>query len=265
MIVALVLVGLVAYNLLLREPAAADGPIEAIPLATSAASAAQPTTAAAAATAAPADAAATAPADAAATAAPADATAPTAAASASAPAGELRFQIVPDQSEVRFKLTEELRGAPTNVVGKSNQVAGELAIVPDDLSKVQVGTIQINARTLETDSTQRNRAIRNFILNTDSYEFITFKPSSISGLEGAAALGQEYSFDIAGDLTIRDVTKPVVFKATVKPESAEKLSGTASTVIKRGDYNLTIPSVPFVANVAEDVTLEIDFVAAPVS
>lgn len=247
-IVVVLLVGVAAYNLLLREPAAADGPIQAIPLGTQA-PVAQPTAA---------------PAAAAPTAAPAEAAAPTAAASPAA-GGELRFQIVPDQSEVRFKLSEVLRGQPTNVVGKSNQVAGQLAVLPDDLSKVQVGTIQINARTLETDSTQRNRAIRNFILNTDSYEFITFKPTAISGLSGKAALGQEYSFDIAGDLTIRDVTKPVVFKATVKPEAADKLSGSASTVIKRADYNLSIPNVPFVANVGDDVTLEIDFVAAPVS
>ncbi|MFN8477280.1 MAG: YceI family protein [Kouleothrix sp.] len=59
-------------------------------------------------------------------------------------------------------------------------------------------------------------------------------------MSGKATLGQAYSFEIAGDLTIRDVTKPVVFKATATPESADKLTGTASAAIKRGDFNLTI-------------------------
>jgi hypothetical protein len=38
----------------------------------------------------------------------------------------------------------------------------------------------------------------------------------------------------------------------------------ASTTIQRGDFGLTIPNVPFVANVGEEVLLELDFVALPV-
>ena len=34
---------------------------------------------------------------------------------------------------------------------------------------------------------------------------------------------------------------------------------------KRSDYNLQIPSVPFVANVSDDVVLTIDFVAQAVT
>jgi len=51
----------------------------------------------------------------------------------------------------------------------------------------------------------------------------------------------------------------------VQGESTTRLTGTATTVVNRGDYNLTIPSVPNVANVGEDVTLEIDFVAEAAS
>jgi polyisoprenoid-binding protein YceI len=254
---ALLLVAILAYvifGVLLRAPEAASGPISAIPIATRAPATSAPAESSASATSAPAAAATTAPDTTRATSAPAAVT-----------ADQLLFQIVPDQSEARFKLSEVLRGQPTNVLGKTNQVAGQISITPNDLSTSQLGTIQINARTFATDSSQRNRAINNFILETANYEFITFKPTAITGLSGKATLGQAYSFEIAGDLTIRDVTKPVVFKATATPESADKLTGTASAAIKRGDFNLTIPSVPFVADVSDDVTLEIDFVAAPVT
>jgi hypothetical protein len=40
-----------------------------------------------------------------------------------------------------------------------------------------------------------------------------------------------------------------------------QIQGSASATIERGDFNLAIPNVPFVANVGEDVTLAIDFVA----
>lgn len=172
----------------------------------------------------------------------------------------LLFQIVQEESEVRFIINEELRGEPKKVVGVSNQVAGEIAVDPSDLSALQVGIIQVNARTLVTDEDRRNQAIRNRILNTDAYEFITFTATEIIGLSGRGELGQSYTFQMAGDLTIRNVTQSVVGDVTVQVESVSRLTGSASIVVDRSDYNLVIPNVRFVANVGEKVTLEIDFV-----
>jgi polyisoprenoid-binding protein YceI len=175
--------------------------------------------------------------------------------------GALVFQIVPDKSEVRFTIPEDLRGQPNSVVGKSNQVAGQIAVNPDDLSAAQVGVIQVNARTFVTDDGRRNRAINNFILNTAEYEFITLTPTEIRGLSGRAELGRDLTFQIVGDLTIRDVTKPVVFDVIARPTSEMQMTGSASTTINRGDFQLQIPNVPFVANVGEQIALAIDFVA----
>lgn len=171
------------------------------------------------------------------------------------------LQISQAASEVRFVLSEELRGQPTTVVGSSNQVAGEIAVDPGDLSTAQVGIIQVNARTLATDSDQRDRAIRNQILSTDSYEYITFTPTDVIGLEGSAEPGETFTFQIVGQLTIRGVTQPVVFDVTATVDAMNQLSGTAAATIQRSDYGLVIPSVPSVANVSEAVRLEIDFVA----
>lgn len=262
-------VGYWLYDSVLGDTAPASGPITAIPLATTAPAATEPTTAPAEPTAAveptaepvepttaPATEATTTP-EAAATPAPASTT-------GEAPNEVLRYQIVADESTASFTLTEDLRGQRVTVVGTTNQVVGELAVNPSDLSSAQIGVIQVNARTIATDSGNRDRAIRNFVLNTDSYEFITFTPTAIEGLSGSGALNQPFSFTIQGDLTIRDVTRPVVFEATVQAESADRLTGTATTIVKYADYNLQIPDVPFVANVSDDVELKIEFVALPV-
>jgi polyisoprenoid-binding protein YceI len=190
-----------------------------------------------------------------------EAAAPTVEATAATSSGLTVFQISQAESEARFIIFEELRGRPLDVVGRSNQVAGELAVDPADLSNAQVGVIQINARSLATPDDQRNRAIRNRILNTDAYEFITFTPTEVRGLSGSAAPGDSKSFQLAGELTIRDVTQPVVFDVTVTAESATRLTGSARATINRADFNLIIPSVPSVANVGETVRLELDFVA----
>jgi polyisoprenoid-binding protein YceI len=175
--------------------------------------------------------------------------------------GPVVFQIVPDQSQVSFSIYEELGGQPKTVVGTTSEVAGQLAVDVQDLSETQVGVIQVNARTLTTDNDRRNGAIRNFILNTDQYEFITFTPTSVTGLSGAAQPGQSFTFQMIGDLTLRDVTRSVTLNVTAQGVSATQITGTATATVNRGDFNLTIPSVRNVANVGEEVTLQIDFVA----
>ena len=94
------------------------------------------------------------------------------------------FKIVPAGSETRFLIDEVLRGDPITVVGSTDQVAGQLAVDPGDLSSAQVGVIQVNARTLTTDNQFRNRAIKNRILRTDQHEFVTFTPTEVVGLNG---------------------------------------------------------------------------------
>ncbi len=176
--------------------------------------------------------------------------------------GTQLFQIVPDQSEVSFKMSEMLHGQPNTVIGRTNQVAGSVLIDPTKPANSQVGTIRVDARTLVTDSDMRNRIIGRAILQSDQFEYIEFKPTACTGLPQSVALNQPFTFQITGDLTIRSVTHPVTFDATVTPMSATQVKGTAAATIQRSDYNLTVPSVPSVADVSEAVQLQIDFVAA---
>lgn len=171
------------------------------------------------------------------------------------------YTIDPAGSQVRFELDEDLRGVRTTVVGITDQVAGQLSLNLGDLSQTQVGIIQINARTLVTDNTFRNRAIQNEILDTGAFEFITFTPTGIEGLPASAALGEPVTFTITGDLTIRDVTLPATFTVEATADSDRQVTGTATAVVNRADYGLQIPSVPNVANVEEEVDLFIDFTA----
>ena len=246
MLVVVAIAGLALFNLAFTNNTAPSGPITAIPLVVSTAAPEQPQAAAASET----------------TIAASPAAETTALpANTAQGSGLVVFQIVPDQSQVSFSISEELGGQPKTVVGTTSQVAGQLAVDTQDLSQTQVGVIQVNARALATDSERRNGAIRNFILNTNQYEFITFTPTSLTGLSSAAQPGQSFTFQMSGDLTIRNVTQSVTFTVTAQGVSTSQITGTATATVKRSDFNLTIPSVPNVANVGEEVTLQIDFVA----
>lgn len=180
---------------------------------------------------------------------------------ATAAEGSLVFEVDGDQSEARFIINEVLDGSPKTVVGVTNAVAAQIVIDPADPAGVQVGTLQVNARTLVTDSNSRNGAIQNLILQTRAFEFITFAPTAYSGLPASIAVGDTFSFQITGDLTIRDITNPVTFDVTVTVESEDRISGLASATIERSSYNLQIPNVPRVASVEPTLILELEFVA----
>jgi polyisoprenoid-binding protein YceI len=180
--------------------------------------------------------------------------------------GQGLFRISPDKSQVSFTLTEKLVGRPNTVVGTTNQVAGDVIVNFDTPASSQIGQIRIDARTLTTDTEMRNRAIRTQILQSaqDQYEFIEFTPKTLSGLPDKVEIGTPVQFQVTGDLKIRDIVKSVTFDATATLVSPSELQGSAKTTVKRGDFNLTIPNAPGVADVAEEVALEIDFVAAAV-
>jgi polyisoprenoid-binding protein YceI len=174
------------------------------------------------------------------------------------------YEIVQADSEARFELDEELRGELNTVVGSTDQVAGQIALSYDDLATAEVGTIQLDARTLATDNSRRDGTMKRFILNTDDFEFITFEPGEVIGLPESVEVGETVEFTMVGDLTIRDVSNEVEFAVVATLASVDRLEGSASASVSRGDYGLQIPSLPHVANVDEDVKLYIDFVAVAV-
>lgn len=179
--------------------------------------------------------------------------------------GQIVFEIVQAESQARFIIDEVLRGAPKTVVGATDQVAGQIAVDPANPAGTQIGEVKVNARTLVTDNEFRNRAVKNRILQTDTYEFVTFKPAALTGLPESVTVGQPFSFQISGDLTIRDTTLPVIFAATVTPTSETRLEGLASTSLKYADFGLIVPDAPAVSNVSDNVKLELEFVAATTS
>ncbi len=180
------------------------------------------------------------------------------------PAGGLRtFRIVPEGTEARFYIDEVLLGQDKTVIGVTSQVTGELAVDPADPSTASIGPIQINARDFVTDNSRRNTAIQRFVLQSarDEYQYITFEPTAIEGLPAAAAVGEPFEFSVTGNLTIRDITQPETFTVSLTPVSEEQLQGLATTTVLRSTYELTIPNVPAVANVSEEVKLELQFTA----
>ena len=157
---------------------------------------------------------------------------------------------------MEFRIDEVLRGEDFTAVGATRDLTGEIAAAPGATTSLRFGRIKVNARTLKTDSQQRDGAIARLILKSEdpANEFIVFDPTDLTLATSTSEM------TLSGNLTVSGVTKPVAFTGNVS-RNASQLLGQFQTTLKRSDFNLEIPSVPFVASVADLVKVKVNFVA----
>ena len=176
------------------------------------------------------------------------------------------YRIDKAESSVSFEIDEILNGNPFRVVGVTTEVAGEVLIDFDDPTASQLGTIVINVRTLATDSGFRDRAIRGPILGSsrDENEFAVFEPAEIEGLPNSVTVGDRVPLRITGTFSLSGESRPVTFDTEVSVVSEERVAVTGTATVLRSDFGLTIPDIPSVSGVADEILLVIDLVAVAV-
>lgn len=158
----------------------------------------------------------------------------------------------------QYQIGEILRGSPFTVVGNNTSIEGSVVFDNDIVS----GEVRIDARVFKTDAQNRDNAVARYIFKSEDprYTHIVFKPTQVTNLQTSLSQSTSHTFTVQGDLTIVDVTKPVSFAVTVTNTNGV-FTGEASTTISRKDFNISIPSVPFVASADDEVKLKLMFVS----
>ena len=137
------------------------------------------------------------------------------------------FVIVPEQSKAIYHVREEffagalaklgIGAGKSEVEGSTQAISGQLQLNLDNLAAAlgdNSFTVQMN--TLETERNMRDTWIRENGPQFNKYPEATFKATSIEGAPAAYTEGEEVAFKLLGDLTVREVTKPVTFDVTAK-------------------------------------------------
>jgi polyisoprenoid-binding protein YceI len=202
-----------------------------------------------------------------------DATTTTEAAGAAAPvaAGLRTFVIVPAESTASYHVDEEfladaldklgIQAGKTKVTGSTQAIEGQLQLNLADLTQAlgdNTFTVQMN--TLKTDQDRRDNWIRENGPNFNQYPVATFKATGIEGAPAAYTEGQEASFKLVGDLTVREVTKPATFDVTATL-NGNTLTGTAITQANLSDFGIDPPNFANTLTVADPFSIEVQFTA----
>lgn len=123
----------------------------------------------------------------------------------------------------------------STVKGRFRNVAGTLRLDEADPARSSIDA-SIDVASIDTGVEQRDEHLRSDdFFNVEAYPAITFRSTRISGA------GDEWKLD--GDLTIRDVTRPVALEVEFEGRGADAYGGeragfVATTKINRRDYGV---------------------------
>ncbi len=200
----------------------------------------------------------------AATAAPKATTAPalTTPATGAQPTGDsVKFVLVAGKSEARYRVREQLAGVnlPSDAIGVTKDVSGEIIGKADGSVVKEQSKFRVDLNTLRSDRDQRDNFLRRSTLETNRYRYADFTARAIKGLAIPPPRSGEVAFQLIGDLTIKNVTKEVVWDVKGKIEG-EEFTGIATTSFKFGYFNIEIPRVQSVLSIEDNIKLELDFV-----
>jgi polyisoprenoid-binding protein YceI len=174
------------------------------------------------------------------------------------PPGMTRYEISAPTTAM-FSLEEVLRGDPFRVIGQTPNVSGSIVLDGTNPNKSTVSAIRIDARSFKTDDPKRDGAIERLVLHSNerSNQYIVFEPNKIEGMPKAFST-DPFEFTIQGNLTISGTTKPVALIVRGAFVSGDTVTGIATAQIRRSDFKLAIPAIPFVADVSDDVYLAVN-------
>jgi polyisoprenoid-binding protein YceI len=151
-----------------------------------------------------------------------------------APAGVTAWKVDPTHTHVGFAVRHLMI---SKVRGHFGEVEGTLRMEGDDLATARLD-VEIRADCIETGVAQRDEHLRSAdFLDAERFPSLAFRSTSFT------RAGKD-RLQVAGDLTIRDVTRPVVLDVVERgsvedPWGGRRAGYQATTKIDRKDFGLT--------------------------
>ena len=177
--------------------------------------------------------------------------------SGTAPA--FRFMTSQTGNAARYRVRERLVGhdLPNDAVGETKSFKGHIDF--DANGKVlPPSTFMVDAGSFVSDKERRDGYVRGRLLEANQYPAIVLVPTEVRGVALPLPTSGTLPFEMTGNLTVRDVTRPTTWKGAVKFLDG-RITGSASTAFTFDDIRMDQPRVPVLLSVADTIRLEIDF------
>ena len=167
------------------------------------------------------------------------------------------FTIDPTHSEIGFTARHAM---VTKVRGSFTEFSGT-ASSEENLNNAQIN-VEIDVNSVDTRNSDRDGHLKTGdFFETEKYPKITFKSTDIKAKD-------DETLEVTGDLTIKDVTKPVTIDFEFNGEAVDPFGNTrvgfeGQTTINRKDFGLNVQAALDTGGVlvSEKITLNFDISA----
>ncbi len=170
--------------------------------------------------------------------------------------------LISDAAVARYVVGEQLARLPSPIdaVGETSEVTGAIVFAPDGKVIAEQSKLTVALAGLESDEDRRDRWVRNQLFSTEQFPNAELTITEVTGLAWPLPQSGESAFTMLGDLTIREVTKPVEWDVTASFDS-ESVTGMAVTTVTFQQFELSKPTFAFIISVEDDIRVEIDISA----
>ena len=163
-------------------------------------------------------------------------------------------------STVRYLVGEQLarRDLPNDAIGVTGQVEGLIVLDGSGAVDKENSEIVVMLDSLESDEPRRDNYLRTRTsIGSPEFPTAVFIPQEVSGLGWPMREGDQLGFDMAGQMTIRGVTKSMTWNIEAYMEK-NIITGKAKTSIYFSDYGIPKPTLLFILSMDDEIRLEAD-------
>jgi polyisoprenoid-binding protein YceI len=191
-------------------------------------------------------------------------------ATAWAQGGDTRIELQ-QGTKARYRVGERLVGIDFNndAVGETTNVTGAIVLKADGSVDSAQSKVVVDMKSLASDQALRDMFLQLQVLQTSKFPTLEFVPTKITGLPWPLPVGNKVpnstivmpvpaGFQIAGNLTLRGVTRPVTWSVASTIDQ-NTVSGRGTATITFADFGITKPVVPVLASVEDSIKLELEF------
>ncbi len=181
------------------------------------------------------------------------------------------FVVVSDESTARYLVAETfLDGAPdrfgiptglTTTMGETQTVAGSLTLdMGQSPIALEAAEFTVDISTLRSDQSMRDNTLRDRWLESNRYPIASFVASSMENFPADYVEGNEVTFQLVGEITIREMTQPVTWDVTATLTDGV-ISGTAVAPLTMTDFGFDPPNFANLFTIEPDFEVEVAFTA----
>ena len=170
--------------------------------------------------------------------------------------------IVQDSTTARYIVGERLArlSVPSEAVGETGDVTGAIVFNEDGSVLSEASVIIVGVDGLRSDESRRDGFLRRSAIQTSRFPEAKFVVTGTEGMPWPLPSEGSISFTLIGDMTIRDVTRPVALEVDAD-FTGDSFTAIASTIITFDQFDMSKPRLAFILSVEDEIRLELDIQA----